>query len=206
MTARRGVERIMVWALATVVLLHSTFWFSGGPDFGARYWYLIIVPCVVLAVRGFEVLAQDRRRATPTRSPRVLIAAASLCLGGLLIFVPWRGADKYHRYRGMRPEIRSLAGDPRLTGALVLIQGERHPDWASAAAYNDVRPGGAGPVFAWDRDPEARRELFRAFPDRPVWIVAGPSITNGAYRVTEGPVAPGNRDRLPPPPIRHVSE
>jgi hypothetical protein len=205
-TARRGVERVMVWALAAVVLLHGFYWFSGGPDFGARYWYLIIVPCVVLAVRGLGVLGQDRQGAPSTMSPRMLIAAASLCLAALVVFVPWRGADKYFHYRGMRPDVRSLADDLRMEGGLVLIQGERHPDWASAAAYNDVVPGGAGPVFAWDRDPETRRELFRAFPDRPVWIVAGPSITNGAYRVMEGPVAPPDRDRLPPPPVGSVSQ
>jgi hypothetical protein len=206
LTARRGVERIMVWTLASVVLLHAFYWFSGGPDFGARYWYLVIVPCVVLAIRGLGVLGQDRGPAASTMSPRVLIAAAALCLSALVVFVPWRGADKYFHYRGMRPDVRTLSRDPRLTGALVLIQGERHPDWASAAAYNDVRPGSAGPVFAWDRDAEIRRELFRAYPDRPVWIVAGPSITNGAYRVTEGPVAPADRDRLPPPPVGPVSQ
>ena len=164
------------------------------------------MPCVVLAIRGLGVLGQDRGGATSTMSPRVLIAAAALGLSALVVFVPWRGADKYFHYRGMRPDVRTLASDKRLTGALVLIQGERHPDWASAAAYNDVRPGGAGPVFAWDRDAEVRRELFRVYPDRPVWIVAGPSITNGAYRVTEGPVAPADRDRLPPPPVGPVSQ
>jgi hypothetical protein len=206
LTARRGVERVMVWALASVVVLHGFYWFSGGPDFGARYWYLVIVPCVVLAIRGLGVLGQERDRAAGTLSPRALIATASLCVSGLFVFVPWRAADKYFHYREMRPDIRAFARDQRMAGALVLVQGERHPDWASAAAYNDVVPGSAGPVFAWDRDPEVRRELFRAYPDRPVWIVAGPSITHGAYRVTEGPVAPADRDRLPPPPAGPVSQ
>ena len=32
------------------------YWYSGGPDFGARYWYLILVPLVVLSVRGLQAL------------------------------------------------------------------------------------------------------------------------------------------------------
>lgn len=204
--ARRGVERLMACTLICVVALHAFFWFSGGPDFGARYWYLAIVPCVVLAIRGLGLLGNDGDRAGSAMSPRVMVATAVLCLTALVVFVPWRAADKYFQYRAMRPDVRTLARDTRLAGALVLIQGELHPDWASAAAYNDVRPGSAGPVFAWDRDPEVRRELLRAFPDRPIWIVAGPSITHGAYRVTEGPVAPSDRDKLPPPPAGPVSQ
>ena len=45
----RRPDAYMVAAIASVVGIHSFYYFSGGPDFGARYWYLIIVPCVALA-------------------------------------------------------------------------------------------------------------------------------------------------------------
>ena len=40
---------LMLTVIATVVVAHFFYYFSGGPDFGARYWFLIVVPLVVLA-------------------------------------------------------------------------------------------------------------------------------------------------------------
>jgi hypothetical protein len=50
--ADRAIEQLMALTIVVVVALHSAYWFSGGPDFGARYWYLAIVPCTVLAGRA----------------------------------------------------------------------------------------------------------------------------------------------------------
>ena len=47
----------MLAVIAVIVGLHCFYWFSGGPDFGARYWYLVLIPCIVLAVRGLDVLS-----------------------------------------------------------------------------------------------------------------------------------------------------
>ncbi|NIT99565.1 MAG: hypothetical protein GWN01_01055, partial [Nitrosopumilaceae archaeon] len=51
---------IDLWMLAFIVIivgLHSLYWFNGGPDFGARYWFLIIIPCVILTAHGIRLLS-----------------------------------------------------------------------------------------------------------------------------------------------------
>ena len=171
--------RVMLAAIGAVVLAQSFYWFSGGPDFGARYWFLIIVPCVALAATGIEAL----RPAGNLRSGPAHLAAAALSVMALLTFVPWRAADKYYRYRGMRPDVRTIAADPALRGALVLVRGSRHPDYASAAVYNPMGLEGDAPVFAWDHDPEIRNALRAAFPGRPVRILNGPTVTGRGYEL-----------------------
>src|SRR5687767_1977683 len=53
---RRRSDWWFLIVIAGVVGAHTFYWFSGGPDFGARYWYLIIVPCCALAARGLGIL------------------------------------------------------------------------------------------------------------------------------------------------------
>jgi hypothetical protein len=182
----------MVLAIVVVAGLHSFYWFSGGPDFGARYWFLLIVPACALAARGLTGLA-ERLASAGVRDARPRMTAAALLLVGLNLvgFIPWRAADKYYHYRGMRADIRRLAVARQFGQSLVLIKGKRHPDYASAAAYNPVTLSGSGPIYAWDRNTDVRRAVVSAFPDRPVWIVAGPSLTNDGYQVIAGPLPPG---------------
>jgi 4-amino-4-deoxy-L-arabinose transferase-like glycosyltransferase len=180
----RRADAGMVAAILVVIGAHSFYWFSGGPDFGARYWFLIVVPCVVLSVRGAQRLGQSGRHA----EARAIAAVLALSLAAVAVFVPWRAADKYHHYRFMRPDVRALAATHGFDGGLVLVQGYRHPDYASAAAYNPVDLRGAEPVYAWDRSPEVRRAVLLAYADRPVWIVEGPTVTGAGYRVARGPL------------------
>jgi hypothetical protein len=184
--ATRGSDHLTLGAVAAVVLAHSFYWYGGGPDFGARYWYLIIVPCVALAARGIRFLARVCEPAADAR-PRVAAAVLALCALTLVNYVPWRALDKYHHYLGMRPEIRALAATRGFGKSLVLIRGPRHPDYASAAAYNPLDLEADAPVYAWDRSPEVRSRLLQAYRDRPVWIVNGPSVTGRSYQVLEGP-------------------
>jgi len=109
-------------------------------------------------------------------------------VGTLVNHVPWRVTDKYHHYRGMRADIRRLAETHRFGRSLVLVSGQRHPDYASAGIYNPVDLGADAPVYAWDRDEETRRSVVGAFADRPVWLVDGPTVTGRGYRVAAGPL------------------
>ena len=176
-------SRALLGVTVTVVAVHALYWFSGGPDFGARYWYLILVPCLGLGSRGLLALADQR-----WGGGRVWAGAAALVLSAMLVFVPWRAIDKYHHYRLMRPDVRELAQSHSFGDALVLIRGERHPGYASAAAYNPIDLRGPGPIYAWDRDATVRAELLAAFPDRPVWILDGPRRTSAGYEVVAGPI------------------
>ncbi|MBI4589077.1 MAG: glycosyltransferase family 39 protein [Candidatus Rokubacteria bacterium] len=179
----RGSDYLMLATIAAVVLAHSFYWYSGGPDFGARYWYLVLVPSVTLTARGIQHL----EGASAGNAARVRLAACGLCLLTLVNYVPWRAIDKYHHYLGMRPDIRRLATERGFGKSLVLIRGKRHPDYASAAVYNPMDLTADAPVYAWDRGPAVRAQLLNAFADRPVWIVNGPSFTRRGFQVLEGP-------------------
>jgi hypothetical protein len=165
------------------------YWFSGGPDFGARYWYLILLPCVGLSVRGAQHLAKLCRSvgAPEAVKARVALGVLVLCAVAGVDFIPWRSVDKYYQYLGMRPEIRELAKRHDFTNSLVLIRGQSFPDYASAAVYNSVDIRHGSTLYVWERSREVRARVLEAFPTRKVWVVAGPSVTGNGYRVITGP-------------------
>lgn len=198
LTATRRINRTdlaMMGVVALVVVLYGLYWFSGGPDFGPRYWFLVLLPCTALTARALPVVGRllSPRRSdggdddgSPGRSfavTRGALAMGLACFAAMTTFVPWRTVDKYHHYRGMRPGARRLPTEIDQGAALVLVRGDRWPDYASAAVYNplDLRSGGF--VYAWDRGPGVRRELLSAYPDREVWVVAGPTRTGDGFRV-----------------------
>lgn len=192
--AMRRADRMMLAMIAAIVGVHSLYWFSGGPDFGARYWYMVLVPCLALSARGLEVVAvrlAGQREVRPWAHDghtRALLGGAALALIALFVFVPWRGIDKYYHYRGMRPDVRKIARDNDFGRDLVLVRGRRFPDYASAAPYNPIDLDGDVPIYVWDRSPDVRLEALRAYADRAVWIVDGPTETGAGYRLVAGPL------------------
>jgi hypothetical protein len=185
----RSMRRADVWmlvAILTVAGAHALYWFSGGPDFGARYWYLIIVPCLVLVARGTGVVSAAFR--DPRDRVRPLLAALALCVGTLTAFVPWRSADKYFHYRAMQPGIREILRERDIGRDLVLVRGLRMPDYMSAVPYGALAPEDESPIIAWDRDDALRSSVLDAYRDRVVWIVDGPTRTGAGYRLVGGPV------------------
>ena len=182
----------MLSVIALITGIYIFYYFSGGPDFGARYWFLIIVPCVVLTVRGLQFISHSFKHRGETdlrENTRVLVAVILLCFLCLLNYFPWRAIDKYHHYRGMRPDIRKLAKEYNLGKSLILIRGNWFPDYASAVTYNPLNLEADGPVYAWDKNIEVRQRVLRHYLDRQVWIVNGPSITHGPFSVIKGPVS-----------------
>jgi 4-amino-4-deoxy-L-arabinose transferase-like glycosyltransferase len=176
--------------LAIVIGGYSLFWYHGGPDFGARYWFLCIIPLIALTIRGAEWLSQKlgEENVASHTNPRVVLAIVTLCMSGLICYFPWRAVDKYHHYLGMRPDIRQLAQQNRFGKSLVLIRGNEHPDYQSAWIYNPLNFEGDAPIYAWDKNPEIRAKLLIAYQDRPIWIVDGPTLTHGNYKVVQGPM------------------
>ena len=57
----------LMWGfLAALWAGMSLYWFSGGPDFGPRYWYQMILPCAVLTIRGACAASSVRGSRSPT--------------------------------------------------------------------------------------------------------------------------------------------
>ncbi len=187
-TRIRGSDRLMVVACVTVAAAYFLNYFSGGPDFGARYWHLMAVPLAALTARGIEVVG--RGLGGPAGEGRAHLGLALLVISGLVLFVPWRSLDKYRDFRGMRPDIRRLADQFSPGPSLILVRGRDMPDYASVVIYNPASVTGPGPVYAWDRSPAVRSRLLDAYPDHRVWVVSGPSETGAGYRVDIGPLSP----------------
>jgi len=186
------IDRWMLLFIAVIFGFQSLYWFSGGPDFGARYYFLIIVPLIALTVSGIRKLgpALSVADSPPFCGQTTILAGIFvLCISSLINFMPWRAIDKYHHYRGMRPDIRNLLATTDFGPALLLISGQAHPDLNSALVYTAIDPYGKEPVIAWDRSPLVRQRLLEAYQDRQVWLIDGPSRTGTGYRVTAGPLS-----------------
>ena len=183
-------DYLMFAVIAAVFIAYFFYYFSGGPDFGARYWFLMLAPCVALTARGLELLEQKLGATGAIGDEgRVMVAVLALAAFTLVNYLPWRAIDKYHHYRGMRPDIRMLAKTYHFDKSLVLVRGALDPDYASAAAYNPVDLQADAPVYAWDQSPEIRTRLLQAYSDRPIWIVNGPTITHRGFEVAAGPLS-----------------
>jgi hypothetical protein len=187
----RRADLVFVALTGLVVLGQQVYWFSGGPDLGARYWYPLVVPLAYLTARGVEAIAsRDSGVLNEAVYRRVLLFAVAATVSALLTFVPWRGLTKYYRYRDMGPDVIHLAEEHGIGDDLVFVRSERPADYQAAFSFNPRTLSGAGPIYARDVDRESRSRVVAAFPDRSVWVIGRPS---GAKRLQllEGPLPPG---------------
>lgn len=182
-------DLVMLAVILVIFTVHVFYWFSGGPDFGARYWYLMLIPLIALTARGWLYLARlaEGGETVKGRSGYVLVAVVLLAALTVVNYLPWRALDKYYHYLNMRPDVRILAQEYNLGRSLVLVQGDEHPDYASAAVYNPLNFDADAPIYARDLGPESRAALRQVFPDRPLWVLAGPTLTGQGYRVAAAP-------------------
>jgi 4-amino-4-deoxy-L-arabinose transferase-like glycosyltransferase len=169
------------------------YYYSGGPDFGARYWFLMLVPLVALSVRGIQSVQKKLESSAAEfhmLGNRLMAAVFILVAFTMINYFPWRAIDKYYHYWGMRPDILTLSEKYHFGNGLVLIRGnDSHPDYTSAAIYNPLKWDANAPIYAWDRNPQVESQLLDAFKDRPVWVVDAPSITKVGYQVVSGPLS-----------------
>ncbi|MAE60945.1 MAG: hypothetical protein CMJ49_06255 [Planctomycetaceae bacterium] len=194
---RRRGEVMMLAVIGVIVGVHVFYWYHGGPDFGPRYWMLILVPCLALTVRGIDVLGERAGG-----SGRVLLGVLVMSAIALVTVFPWRASDKYYHYLHMRPDVRWMAEAEGFGDGLVFVRGPQyparaggsigpvdgHPDYASAAVYNALRFDDAGPIYVWDRGDGSREAVMAAYPDRAVWTLEGPSLTeDGTCKIVERP-------------------
>lgn len=185
-------DRWMLLFILVIFALQSLYWFSGGPDFAARYYFLIVIPLIALTVRSADylghALAFSGRLTFRQAQAGVLVALAVMSLSAMTSFLPWRAIDKYHNFRGNRPDIRTLIAEHDLANSIILVNARTDPDFYSALVYSSLDPFGSEPLVLLNRSPEVRQRVLSVYRDRAVWIVDSPSITGGRYRVVQGPV------------------
>ena len=104
------LDKLMIFTIVVLFLGYHLYWFSGGPDFGARYWYLMIYPLVVLTVRGIGTVRRKHcgeGSAGDTAPDRMGVVVAVLILITLAVFIPWRAVTRYKDYRGFHADYGS---------------------------------------------------------------------------------------------------
>ncbi len=194
---RRGAlgrnDVLMLGLLFAVVVGHAFYWAPGGPDFGARYWYLIIMPLVVLTVRGAEHLASGSGGGTASSDvagTRVGVALAFASLCAVLVIVPWRSVGKYYRYRDIGGTVGALTDRRGIRDALIFVRSSRRSDYQTAFNLNPRSTGDDGNVFAWDLGPDHRAAVLSGFPSKPVWVIERTDQAD-SLSVTQGPLPAG---------------
>ena len=163
----RTWDRLALALLALLGVVYNAYWFSGGPDFGARYWYLMIFPILWLSLRGLETLNKRLDSRFPARRCELRLAAVLLLLitTTLLVFLPWRIVARYEGYRGFHAGYRALQEDlPK--NALVLVSTKSDIDYACAFLENDPELPADRPVFVRVRNEDDVARLRAAWPDR----------------------------------------
>jgi hypothetical protein len=187
---RLRAYRLEITLLITCIAAYSGYWFAGGPDLGPRYWYVAIPAFAALSIAGALALARWTRQ-----GPRIAAAFALASIAALLVFVPWRAATRYYRYRDIGNEILTLERTHDWDNALVFVRAEGREGYQAAFNALDPRlePGHA--VYARDTgDAQSRAAVLRRFSDRVVWIIGTRPGPDRRLRVLAGPLPPGTLD------------
>ncbi len=164
----RREDRVWI-ALAVVVPAgYSAYWFSGGPDHGARYWYPLLVPLLFFTARSIEHLHTVWRRPDGLPFIRPMIGVA--VLSAFLSFVPWRAVTKFHRYREIGSDLAQEVSRRGVQRALVFVRAPEREVYQSGFNYNSPRLDGPGNVYARYLDEQSRERLIKHFSDRAWWI------------------------------------
>lgn len=196
----RRRDGLMLGIIVSVIVGHSFYWAPGGPDFGARYWYLMLIPLAVLTVKGMEVVTE---RLAAKHADRAVVAgrtAAWVALATVSAFItvmPWRSTVKYHRYRDIGAEFQTVAEQRGIHHALVFVRSARRSDYQAAFNFNTVPFDSGDNVFVRDVGTEHAEPVIRVFPDRTVWVVGRDSEAAKTIHVIAGPLPAGS---LPPGP------
>lgn len=194
-------DRLFIAVAGVVCVGHAVYWFGGGPDIGARYWYQTLVPLALLTVRGIQETARRLRissggsgRESRGARPRLGAFVATAVAVGALTVVPWRALGKYHDYRGMNDHVERLVEDRGITDALVIVRETSEFDYPRAFILNPPTLASDGNIYARELESRAREVLERHFPDREIWTIEGSPDPSVPYRVVSSPfLRPGKQ-------------
>ena len=192
----RRDDAVLLTLPAVYAVGYSAFWFSGGPDLGARYWYPMLVPLAGLTARGAQMVtgALETRGRLTHAGGRVALMIIVASVSAAVMMLPWRATTKHYRYRGISGEARQLAATHDFDHAIVFVRApERERDYASAFNLNPPTLEGPETIYAFDAGQAHRAAVVAHFADRPVWVIGRDASPDDApLRVIAGPLPPGS--------------
>jgi len=166
------VDYCLIAICVLVIGAFFFYWYSGGPEFGARYWYSMLIPCTALTPGAFLMLKSsfdNDSGVSSFRGTRVTVGILAVVHVRRRQLLSLEAIDKYHHFWGCAPNIRELR-ERGFGPSLVLVRGQSHPDYTSAAIYNPLDFHAAQPLYAWDKSPQVREQLIEAYPNRAIWL------------------------------------
>ena len=181
----------MLTIIIATAVLYSLYWFYGGFYAGARYWFLMLVPLLILTALGIITCIREFHRLFPEAmvARRVGFAVAALCLCSLFAFNSWLAFNRYPGINGHHGDYSQLARQDRFRNALVFISMESPQEYGSALWLNDFSKNSQSPIFAKDLGPASNRQVAAAYPGRKIFFVNGRSEKQPHVTITRGPMS-----------------
>ncbi|NOD95218.1 hypothetical protein GS636_20670 [Ruegeria sp. HKCCD4884] len=182
-------------AMAVIIVVtagfYALFWFYGGFFAGPRYWFMMIVPLLILTAFGVVSAVQRLTRIYPAAlvAQRIGGGIVLLCLCSVLVFESWLGFNRYPGINGYHAEYQDLARQEQYRNSLMFISTDVDKEFGSAFWLNDFSATSDSPLFARDLGPESNRDIAAAYPDRVIFFVDGRSSTRDRVVVISGPVS-----------------
>jgi hypothetical protein len=156
--------RAMGIVLATVVLIHFFYWFNAIFYVGPRYWYAASLPIFILSGLGvFATIRQLDECGVRNSFERVISGVILLSVFAAMLFLPWRGVEKYSARTATTHAIENWAANPQLKNSVVFLDDEV---FKSSVMLLDPLLRGDGPIFVRDQGQDANRQVMAAFPGR----------------------------------------
>ncbi len=184
----------MAAIIAATVTVYSLYWFYGGYYAGARYWFLTLVPLLILTALGINTFAGRLKGLFPgaMAAQRIGVCVGFLCLCSLLVFQSWLAFNRYPGINDYHGDYARLARQERFRDALVFVSTDAPREYGSAFWLNDFGPNARTPLFARDLGPESNRHIAAAWPERRIFLVNGRSEGRPRVTVESGPLALGD--------------
>jgi hypothetical protein len=156
--------RAMAIVLATVVLIHFFYWFNAIFYVGPRYWYAASLPIFILSGLGiFAAIRQLDELGVRNSFERMISGVILLSVFAAMLFVPWRGVEKYSARTATTHAIENWAANPQLKNSVVFLDDDA---FKRSVMLLDPLLRGDGPIFVRDQGQGANRQVMAAFPSR----------------------------------------
>ncbi len=186
-----SLDRLALTSIVVLGAAYNLYWFSGGPDFGPRYWFSMLVPVAWLSARGAGHLVRKLAASDTAAYGRVFVVAAVLLIASLGVFVSWRIVGRYHDYRGFHSDYRDMleAGDFSVPAAsntlspVVFVSTPSEVDYGCAFLLNQFPLSADNPIFVRDLGVAANARVMMAFPGKPAIFVDGRAKTHGRAKI-----------------------
>lgn len=181
----------MALIVAGTIGLYSLYWFYGGFYAGPRYWFLILVPLLIMTCQGIRTCIQTSSRILPDAmvAQRISAGVAFLCFCSVFVFESWLGFNRYPEINEYHAEYQELAQQDQFQNSLIFINLSNDDAYGSAFWLNDFSPNSTSPLFARDLGTSKNREIAAAYPERKIFFVNGRSEESPHVTLARGPLS-----------------